>query len=149
MNDRFWMELAFEQAHFARDAGEVPVGAVVVGRNNELLGVGRNCLQESHDPSDHAEFVAIRNASQKIQNHRLVGSTLYVTLEPCVMCAGLMVHARVDRLVFGTRDFKAGAAGSVYNILQGFPLNHRVLIDEGVMQQECALLLSDFFRERR
>lgn len=149
MNDKIWMQQAFEQALLAREEGEVPVGAVLIDKDNQLLGVGRNSLQASHDPTDHAEIKAIRQAAQTVQNHRLLDSTLYVTLEPCVMCAGLIVHSRIKRLVFATRDFKAGAAGSVFNLLQGYPLNHSVLIDEGIMQHECSTLLSDFFKQLR
>lgn len=149
MNDRFWMKQAYEQAILAGQEGEVPVGAVLVDKENQLIGIGRNALQTSHDPTDHAEIRALRDASAKLKNHRLLDSTLYVTLEPCTMCAGAIVHARVKRLVFATRDFKAGAAGSVYNLLQGYPLNHKVMIDEGIMQEECASLLHDFFKMRR
>lgn len=149
MTDQFWMKKAYELALEAQLAGEVPVGAVLIGHDNTLLGNGRNRLQASHDPSDHAEVIAIRQAANAQSNHRLIGSTLYVTLEPCVMCAGLLVHARIKRLVFATRDFKSGAAGSVFNLLQGRPLNHKVIIDEGIMQQECATLLSDFFKNNR
>lgn len=129
--------------------GEVPVGAVLINKDNRLIGAGRNALQHTHDPSDHAEIRAIRQAAQYERNQRLPNTTLYVTLEPCVMCSGLIVQARIKRLVFATRDFKAGAAGSVFNLLQGFPLNHKVIIDEGVMQEECANLLTQFFRTRR
>lgn len=149
MNDRFWMQKAYEQALIAQSEGEVPVGAVLINSKNELLGSGRNALEQSHDPSDHAEVRAIRQAAQAINNHRLVDTTLYVTLEPCVMCAGLIVHARIKRLVFAARDFKVGAAGSVFNLLQGYPLNHKVIIDEGIMQKECSLILEDFFQNRR
>lgn len=149
MNDRFWMQKAYEQALIAQSEGEVPVGAVLINSKNELLGSGRNALEQSHDPSDHAEVRAIRQAAQAINNHRLVDTTLYVTLEPCVMCAGLIVHSRIKRLVFAARDFKAGAAGSVFNLLQGYPLNHKVIIDEGIMQKECSLILEDFFKYRR
>ena len=149
MSDRLWMQYAYEQAFLAQAEGEVPVGAVLISKDNEILGVGRNTIQCSHDPSGHAEVNAIRQASQALKNHRLLDTTLYVTLEPCAMCAGLLVHARIKRLVFATRDFKVGAAGSVFNLLQGYPLNHKVIIDEGVMQQECAQLLADFFKSRR
>lgn len=149
MKDTFWMEQAYQQALLAHTEGEVPVGAVLVGKDNQVLGLGRNAVEHSHDPSDHAEFRAIRQASQFIKNHRITDSTLYVTLEPCIMCAGLIVQARIKRLVFATRDFKAGAAGSVYNLLQGAPLNHKVLIDEGILQEKCAKLLSDFFSDLR
>lgn len=149
MSDRYWMQQAYQQAVLAQSAGEVPVGAVLINQNNELIGIGRNTLQHSHDPSGHAEINAIRQASQLIKNHRLLDTTLYVTLEPCAMCAGLIVHARIKRLVYATRDLKAGAAGSVFNLLQGYPLNHKVVIDEGIMQQECSSLLTDFFKECR
>ncbi|KTC79401.1 tRNA adenosine(34) deaminase TadA [Legionella cherrii] len=146
MNDHYWMQIAYEQAILAQNEGEVPVGAVLVSKDNQLLGLGRNVTQNSHDPSDHAEVRAIRHASQQLKNHRLLDTTLYVTLEPCAMCAGLIVHARIKRVVFATRDFKTGAAGSVYNLLQGYPLNHKVQIDEGIMQAECSLLLTEFFQ---
>ena len=149
MNDLFWMKKAYEQALLAQQEGEVPVGAVLVSKENQIIGLGRNALQQSHDPTDHAEIRALRAASLTLGNHRLLDSTLYVTLEPCVMCAGALVHARVKRLVFATRDFKAGAAGSVYNLLQGYPLNHKVFIDEGIMQEPCALLLHEFFEACR
>ncbi|MBI2785356.1 MAG: nucleoside deaminase, partial [Legionella longbeachae] len=112
MNDRYWMQKAYEQALLAHAEGEVPVGAVLVSKENQLIGMGRNLTQSSHDPSDHAEMRAIRQASQQLKNHRLLDTTLYVTLEPCAMCSGLMVHARIRRLVYAARDFKAGAAGS-------------------------------------
>lgn len=146
MNDRYWMQKAYEQALLAKMDGEIPVGAVLVSQEGRVLSVGGNRVQFSHDPSEHAEVCVIRQASQQLKNHRLLGTTLYVTLEPCSMCAGLIVHARIKRLVFATRDFKAGAAGSVYNLLRGYPLNHKVQIDEGIMQAECAHLLSDFFK---
>ncbi|MCL9683697.1 tRNA adenosine(34) deaminase TadA [Legionella maioricensis] len=149
MSDKYWMQQAYQQALLAQSEGEVPVGAVLVSKSNELLGLGRNTLENRHDPSAHAEINAIRQASQTLKNHRLLDTTLYVTLEPCVMCAGLIVHARIKRLVFATRDFKTGAAGSVFNVLQGYPLNHKVIIDEGVMQQECSQLLADFFKKCR
>lgn len=149
MSDFYWMQKAYEQALLARDSGEVPVGAVVISKEGVLIGQGHNTIEHSQDPSQHAEVNAIREASATIQNYRLIDTTLYVTLEPCAMCAGLIVHARIKRLVFATRDFKSGAAGSVFNLLQGAPLNHRVLIDEGYMQKECAQLLSDFFLDKR
>lgn len=148
-DDLFWMQQAYAQALNAEEQGEVPIGAVLVGADNCLLGAGYNQTIKLHDPSAHAEIVAIRQACQGIGNHRLSDSTLYVTLEPCVMCAGAIIQARLLRIVFATRDFKAGSAGSVYNLLQGYPLNHRVQIDEGIMQHECETLLSDFFKARR
>lgn len=149
MNDRYWMQQAYQQAEFALQQGEVPVGAVLVDNKGQLLAASGNVVETHTDPTGHAELCVIQQAANKIQNHRLLDTTLYVTLEPCCMCAGLIIHARIRRLVFATRDFKAGAAGSVYNLLQGFPLNHRVLIDEGIMQEECAQLLTHFFANRR
>ena len=147
MKDSYWMGLAFELALQAKAEGEVPVGAILVSEDNQLLGRGYNQVIKNRDPSAHAELIAIRQAALILQNHRLLNTRLYVTLEPCAMCAGALVHARLARLIFATRDFKTGAAGSVYNLLQGYPLNHRVQIDEGIMQEECARLLTDFFRK--
>lgn len=149
INDSYWMEQALNLALKAREQGEVPVGAVLVGESNQLLGRGWNQVVQTNDPSAHAEILALREAATHVQNYRLDNTTLYVTLEPCCMCAGALVHARIKRLVFATRDFKAGAAGSVLNLLQGYPLNHKVHIDEGVLQHECATLLTDFFKTRR
>ena len=149
MNDLYWMQQAYEQALLAKAQAEVPVGAVLVSKENQLLAAGRNTVQCEHDPAGHAEINTLRQASLLVQNHRLLDTTLYVTLEPCAMCAGALVHARVKRLVFATRDFKAGAAGSLFNLLQGYPLNHQVFIDEGIMQKECSLLLTDFFKTCR
>ena len=128
LNDLYWMQKAYEQAFLAQSEGEVPVGAVLISKEGELISMGRNAVQQTQDPSDHAEFRVIRQAALALKNHRLCGTTLFVTLEPCSMCAGLLVHARIKRLVYATRDFKAGAAGSVYNVLQGYPLNHKILI---------------------
>lgn len=145
-DDAFWMSQAFEQALKAQELGEVPVGAVLIDSNHRLVATGSNQTIQNHDPSAHAEIVALRRAAWAVKNHRLTDCTLFVTLEPCCMCAGALIQARLKRLVFATRDFKAGAAGSVYNLLQGYPLNHQIQIDEGVLQQESAALLSDFFR---
>ena len=147
--DIFWMKHAYALALKAKDQGEVPVGAVLVAANQTLLGQGWNQMIQNHDPSAHAEMNAIRAAALRLKNYRLPDTTLYVTLEPCAMCAGTLVHARVSRIVFATRDLKTGAAVSVYNLLNGFQLNHRVQIEEGILQQECAALLSNFFAERR
>lgn len=149
MNDRFWMQMAFEQAILAQNEGEVPVGAVLINQEKQFISSGRNSTIRLHDPSGHAEMNAIRKAAQSLNNHRLLDTTLYVTLEPCAMCAGLIVQARIKRIVYACRDLKAGAAGSVFNLLHHQALNHKVLIDEGVMQQECAHLLSEFFQNRR
>lgn len=149
MSDIGWMQQALDLARIARFQGEVPVGAVLVSEQNEIVGLGWNQVIQTNDPTAHAEVLAIRDATSTIQNYRLDNTTLYVTLEPCCMCAGALVHARIKRIVFGTRDLKAGAAGSIYNLLQGFPLNHQIQIDEGFLQYECASLLTDFFKSRR
>lgn len=148
-NDVFWMNLALELAHIARSQGEIPVGAVLISEQNELLGRGWNQVLQHSDPTAHAEMVAIREAAIHLNNYRLQNTTLYVTLEPCCMCAGALVHARIKRLVFATRDLKAGAAGSVHNLLHGYPLNHQIQIDEGFLQHDCAILLTDFFKTLR
>lgn len=148
VDDTYWMKQAYELALQAKNAGEIPVGAVLVA-DNILIGQGYNGVIARHDPSAHAEILAIREAALHSKNYRLNNTTLYVTLEPCAMCAGALVHARVERLVFATRDFKAGAAGSVYNLLRGYPLNHQVLIDEGILQAPCAELLTSFFKNQR
>lgn len=143
------MTQAWKLAVEANGQGEVPVGAVLVSGNNQILGAGYNQVITRHDPTAHAEILAIREAALKLGNYRLENCTLYATLEPCAMCAGAMVHSRIKRVVFACRDFKAGAAGSVYNLLKGYPLNHQVVIDEGIMQQECSHLLQTFFSSRR
>jgi tRNA(adenine34) deaminase len=149
MRDIDWMREAFSLAKKAYAKGEVPVGAVLISQDGVLLGRGFNQMLSLTDPTAHAEILAIREAASSINNYRLDGSTLYVTLEPCSMCAGAMVHSRIKRLVFATRDFKAGAAGSVYNLLKGFPLNHQIQIDEGVMQKQAEDLLVKFFSNKR
>ena len=149
MSDLLWMKEAFSLALIAKDQGEVPVGAILVGDDNQVLGRGWNQVVQENDPTAHAELVAIRHATRNVGNYRLHNATLYVTLEPCCMCAGALVHTRIKRLVFATRDFKAGAAGSVFNLLHGYPLNHQVQIDEGLLEQKCAALLSAFFKAKR
>jgi tRNA(adenine34) deaminase len=149
MSDLFWMKQAFDLALTARDRGEVPVGAVLVDERHQVIGRGWNQVLQTNDPTAHAEVIAIRDAAAHLQNYRLQNTTLYVTLEPCCMCAGALVHARIKRLVFAARDFKAGAAGSIFNLLQGYPLNHQLKIDEGVLQHECGELLTEFFKNRR
>lgn len=147
--DVYWMTKALALAQKAEEEGEVPVGAVVVDAKQSLIGTGWNQVIQRHDPSAHAEVIALREAALMQKNHRLLEATLYVTLEPCSMCAGLLVHARIHRLVYATRDIKTGAAGSLYNLLNGAHLNHRVLIDEGPLQEPCARLLQQFFEKRR
>jgi tRNA(adenine34) deaminase len=146
--DEEWMRLAIVQARRAGEAGEVPVGAVVVA-DGRMIGSGRNRQITDNDPSAHAEIVAMREAGAGRNNYRLTGATLYVTLEPCTMCAGAMVHARVDRLVFACPDPKTGAAGSLYDIPGDARLNHRIETLGGVRAEECTGLLRRFFAERR
>lgn len=147
-DDRAWMARALTAARAAGAIDEVPVGAVVV-RDGVELGAGHNACITRHDPSAHAEIEALRAAAAQCGNYRLPGATLYVTLEPCAMCAGAIVQARIERVVFGTTDPRAGAAGSVMNVLQHSALNHRARIDAGLEQAACAQLLLDFFAARR
>ncbi|MDW5283643.1 tRNA adenosine(34) deaminase TadA [Alteromonas macleodii] len=146
--DIMWMRHALTLADKAESIGEVPVGACVV-LNGELIGEGFNTPITDNDPSAHAELRAVKEAAAAVQNYRLIDATLYVTLEPCSMCAGMLVHARVKRVVFGAKDAKTGAAGSVMNLLQHPALNHQLEIVSGVLADECANKLSDFFRKRR
>ncbi|MFP5506649.1 MAG: tRNA adenosine(34) deaminase TadA [Gammaproteobacteria bacterium] len=147
-DDRHWMQHALALAARAEAMGEVPVGAVVV-RDGAVLGEGWNRPIADHDPTAHAEIVALRAAARAAGNYRLPGSTLYVTLEPCLMCTGAMVHARVERLVFGAFDAKRGAAGSQFDAFAAPGLNHRVAVAGGVLAEECAAALQAFFRQRR
>lgn len=146
--DEVFMRHALMLARRARRAGEVPVGAVLV-HEDRIVGEGWNRPIATHDPSAHAEMVALREAARRLGNYRLGGTTLYVTLEPCVMCAGAIVHARVARLVFGAADPKAGAVSSVYDVIAAPRLNHRVEWTGGVCAEACGALLREFFRERR
>ncbi len=146
--DLHWMQYALNLAQRAWDAGEVPVGAVLVDETG-ILGEGWNQSIQCHDPSAHAEMQAIRAAGKKVGNYRHPGATLYVTLEPCPMCAGLLVHARIARLVYAADDPKTGAAGSIMNLLQEPRLNHQVEVVPGIMATECSSVLSDFFKWRR
>jgi tRNA(adenine34) deaminase len=147
--DAYWMQHALKLAERAAELGEVPVGAVLV-RDGELVGVGWNCPIGTHDATAHAEIQALRDAGQRLGNYRLPGTTLYVTLEPCVMCAGAIVHARVARVVFGATDPKAGACGSVFNLLPSdHRFNHRTDCHGGLLADRCGERLRSFFRERR
>ncbi|GAL57075.1 tRNA-specific adenosine deaminase [Pseudescherichia vulneris NBRC 102420] len=143
-----WMRHALMLAQRAWDEGEVPVGAVLV-HNNRVIGEGWNRPIGHHDPTAHAEIMALRQGGLVLQNYRLLDTTLYVTLEPCVMCAGAMVHGRIGTLVFGARDLKTGAAGSLMDVLHHPGMNHRVEIVEGTLSDECSGMLSEFFRQRR
>ena len=142
------MQEALTLARKAGAIGEVPVGAVVV-KQGAIIGRGWNHPIAAHDPTAHAEIIAIREAARTLENYRLTDATLYVTLEPCAMCAGAMVHARIRRLVFGAADPRAGAAGSVFNLLQAAPLNHSLDVSGGTLAEECGELLKQFFAQRR
>ena len=142
------MQTAISEARIAAQAGEVPVGAVVV-IDGEIVARGINRTLSDTDPSAHAEVVALRAAAREIGNHRLDGATLYVTLEPCAMCIGAIVQARIDRLVFGAYDPKAGAAGSVIDLVDSPALNHRFEVNGGVLADECGEVLKSFFASRR
>jgi tRNA(adenine34) deaminase len=146
--DRHFMQQALEQAELAAIAGEVPVGAVLV-RDGQVIAKGFNQPISNHDPSAHAEIMALRDAAQAELNYRLPGTTLYVTLEPCIMCAGAMLHARVGRVVFGAADPKTGAAGSVLNVFAEKQINHQTQVEGGIMGEECGQVLRDFFKGRR
>lgn len=146
--DIFWIQYSQKLAEKAEAAGEVPVGAVLI-KDGEVVGEGWNLAISSHDPCAHAEVMAIRAAGQKLQNYRLIDCTLYVTLEPCVMCAGALIHSRVKRVVYGAADLKTGAAGSVFSVLQDPKHNHQPEIEGGVCADTCSEQLSAFFRRRR
>lgn len=147
-DDERHMRAALEQAQLAWQAGEVPVGAVVV-QAGQVVGRGFNRPIGLHDPSAHAEIMALRAAGQALANYRLPGTTLYVTIEPCSMCAGALMHARVERIVFGAADLKMGACGSVVDLFAEPRLNHHAQVVSGVLMQECSQLISDFFAMRR
>ena len=142
------MQTALAEARLAGEAGEVPIGAVVV-HQDVLIAQGQNRVVRDNDPSAHAEIVALRGAAKVLGNYRLGGCSLYVTLEPCAMCAGAMIHARLDRLVFAAADPKAGACGSVLSVLNHPQLNHKMTTEQGILAEESADLLRSFFRERR
>lgn len=146
--DHQFMQQALNQARLAAAAGEVPVGAVLV-RDGHVISTGFNQPITNNDPSAHAEMMALRAAAQSESNYRLPGTTLYVTLEPCTMCAGAMLHARVERVVFGATDPKTGAAGSVFNVFSEKQINHQTQVEGGIMGEECGQVLRDFFKERR
>jgi tRNA(adenine34) deaminase len=146
--DEILMRAALAEARAAAEAGEVPIGAVAV-IDGAIVGRGQNHVLRDVDPTAHAEIVAMRAAAQATQNYRLVDCELYVTLEPCAMCAGAMMHARLSRLVYGAADPKAGAAGSVLEVLNHSRLNHQINVTAGVLAEQCAELLREFFRERR
>ena len=147
-DDAYWMGIALREAKKAGDRGEIPIGAVVV-KDGAVIGRGYNLRESKHDPVAHAEIIAIRQAARKTGNWRLTGATLYVTLEPCPMCMGAIVLARIDTLVFGCHDPKAGAAGSLYDLANDKRLNHQVALVTGIRGAECSALLSGFFSALR
>jgi tRNA(adenine34) deaminase len=145
---QFWMKRALELAHKAEQAGEVPVGAVLV-KDNKLLAEGWNQPILSHDATSHAEVMAMREAGKKLNNYRLIDTTMYVTLEPCSMCVGAMIHARVARVVYGAVEPRTGALGGAFNLLEANEHNHLFEIEAGIMDEESKALLQNFFRSRR
>jgi len=147
-SDEILMRAALDEARAAADAGEVPIGAVAV-LGGQIVGRGQNRVLRDQDPTGHAEIVAMRRAAAAIRNYRLLDCELYVTLEPCAMCAGAMVHARLGRLIYGAADPKAGAVVSVLEVLNHPLLNHRMPVTSGVLADDCGALLRDFFRDRR
>lgn len=147
--DEPFMRMAMDEARRARSIGEVPVGAVLVGKDFEIITSSHNLCETTFDPTAHAELIAIRDASKKSQNIRITETTLYVTLEPCAMCMGAIVLARIRRLVFGTRDEKSGAAGSIYKIGIDGKLNHKIEVTGGVLMDECSSILKGFFKTIR
>jgi tRNA(adenine34) deaminase len=146
--DEAWMRQAFAEAEVAASVGEVPVGAVVVS-NGEILGRGLNRPIQDSDPTAHAEIMALRAAATAVNNYRLPGTAVYVTLEPCAMCMGAMLHARVARVVFGAYDEKSGAAGSVLDLSNNRKLNHQLEVNGGILADQCGALLQNFFKSRR
>ncbi len=148
MTDSDYMQHALALARLAEVAGEVPVGAVVV-KDGEIIGRGFNAPISRHDPTAHAEVQALRDAAERIGNYRLVDCELFVTLEPCLMCAGAMMHARIARVVYGASDFKTGACGSVLSVFAEQRLNHHTSVQGGVLAEECSAMLSNFFAQRR
>lgn len=149
MEDLAMMQLAIDEARTAEAAGEVPVGAVLVSAAGEVIARGGNLVLRTSDPTAHAEIVSLRVAGVALGNYRLVGSTLYCTLEPCAMCAGAILHARIARLVYAASDPKAGACGSVLTVMNHPALNHRVEVVAGILGEECSAMLTSFFRARR
>lgn len=143
------MALAFKEAEKAGQNNEVPIGSVIVAKSGEIISSARNMTINQCDPTAHAEMLAIRKASYFLGNYRLVGATIYTTIEPCIMCMGAIVHARLERIVFGVHDPKWGAAGSLYNFAGDERLNHRLECISGVLESECRALIQNFFRKRR
>lgn len=147
--DEKFMDIALKEARRAENAGEVPVGAVIVDEAGNVIARGFNQPISIHDPTAHAEIVAIRAAARLVGNYRLTGLTLYCTMEPCVMCAGAIVHARIQRLVYGAADARAGAAGSICDVVRDSRLNHQVEVVAGVRERECREIVQGFFERKR
>ena len=146
--DEYWMYQAIKNAHISEQNNEVPVGAIIV-KNKEIIGNGYNLMISNNDSSAHAEIQALRSAGEQIQNYRIINATLYVTLEPCMMCVGAMVHARIQRVVFGAYDHKTGMAITKDTCFEKDYHNHKVEVQGGVLEKECANLLKEFFKKRR
>ena len=149
MSDEDWMQYALTLAKRAESLGEIPVGAVIIDQDNQVIGEGFNQSILTHNPTAHAEMLAIEQAGKSINNYRLINTTLFVTLEPCIMCAGAIIHSRIKRVVYGASDYKTGAAGSFINILSYQGINHVAQVQGGVLADECSLLLGQFFKKRR
>lgn len=148
-SDEDWMRRALNEAQRAAEVDEVPIGALLVDGDGDLIAAGYNQPIRSHDPSAHAEVVVLREAAQKLQNYRLPGTTLYVTVEPCTMCVGVLVHARVARIVYGASEPKTGAIVSAQRLFETGEFNHRPKVDGGILAAECAAILGEFFAARR
>ena len=146
--DSYWMQIALHEAKKAEDIGEIPVGAVII-RDNEIIAGGHNLSIANKDPTAHAEIIAIRNACRSEGNYRLPETTIYVTLEPCTMCLGAMIHARIERLVFGATDSKSGVIGGAISLNKETFFNHSIQVSGGIMEEECGYILKEFFRKRR
>lgn len=147
-SDEYWMDYALSLAKKAEEKGEIPVGAVLI-LDNQIIGEGWNHSIYQHNPTGHAEIMALKQGGESLMNYRLLEATLYVTLEPCIMCAGAVVHSRIRRIVYGASDYKTGAAGSFIDILRYPGLNHQVEVTAGVLSAQCSQMLSDFFQRRR
>lgn len=147
--DHFYMKEALKEAELAFKEDEVPVGAVIVSSEGKIIGKGRNQIIKLNDPTAHAEILAIKEACKNLKNYRLIGCKMYVTLEPCPMCAYALVLARIEELIFATKDEKIGACGSIYNIVQDSKLNHQIKIKEGLLKEDAQKLLKNFFKSKR
>jgi len=148
VDDSFYMGLALDEARKAYNIGEIPIGAVLIVEG-QVVASGHNMRESWHDATAHAEMIVIREACQKLGRWRLTGATLYVTIEPCPMCAGALVMSRIDRLVYGSADYKAGAVESIFNVTQNSALNHSMMVTSGVRTDECSEIMKEFFRSRR